>query len=90
MTYVILKLMIKIKFANLINIILNKEVIPELLQYQCNSQNICKELKRFIADKKLSIKQIDESHLALEMMGLNSNISATNKACNAIFDLLKT
>jgi lipid A disaccharide synthetase len=61
----------------------------ELLQNDCNSQNIHKELKRFIDDKNLSLIQINDTQKALEMIGLNSNISASKKACNAIFDLLK-
>jgi lipid-A-disaccharide synthase len=89
LTYLILKTLIKIKYANLLNLILNREIIPELLQNDCNSQNIHKELKRFIDDKNLSIKQINDTQKALEMIGLNSNISASKKACNAIFDLLK-
>ena len=89
LTYLILKTLIKIKYANLLNLILNREIIPELLQNDCNSQNIHKELKRFIDDKNLSLKQINDTQKALEMIGLNSNISASKKACNAIFDLLK-
>ncbi len=89
LTYLILKTLIKIKYANLLNLILNREIIPELLQNDCNSQNIHKQLRRFIDDKNLSLKQISDTQKALEMIGLNSNISASKKACNAIFDLLK-
>ena len=30
----------KVKFANIINIAANEEIIPELLQSKCNSKNI--------------------------------------------------
>jgi len=38
--YWILKFLVKVKFANIINIINNKEVIPELLQGECNAKEI--------------------------------------------------
>jgi lipid-A-disaccharide synthase len=38
--YLIMKFLIKVKFANIINIINNKEIIPELLQGECNSKEI--------------------------------------------------
>jgi len=38
--YLILKFLVKVKFANIINIINNKEVIPELLQGECNAKEI--------------------------------------------------
>ena len=38
--YWIMKFLINVKFANIINIINNKEVIPELLQGECNANEI--------------------------------------------------
>ena len=38
--YWIMKFLVKVKFANIINIINNKEVIPELLQGECNANEI--------------------------------------------------
>ncbi len=40
LNFIIAKLFLKIKFANMINIINNKEIIPELLQNECNSDEI--------------------------------------------------
>ena len=36
--YFIVKSLVKIKFANIINIAANKEIIPELLQSKCNAK----------------------------------------------------
>ena len=38
--FMIFKLLVNVKFANIINIINNKEVIPELLQSECNAKEI--------------------------------------------------
>ena len=38
--FLIIKLLVKVKFANIINIAAGEEIIPELLQSNCNSTNI--------------------------------------------------
>ena len=43
-SYLIAKMLVKIKFASLVNLILEKEAIKELLQYDCNSNNIDEQL----------------------------------------------
>ena len=37
--FLIVKMLIKVKFANIINISAKKEIIPELLQKECNAKN---------------------------------------------------
>ena len=43
-----MKSLVKVKFANIINIINNKEIIPELLQKECNSKEIFKSVIYFL------------------------------------------
>ena len=38
--FFIIKMLVKTKFANIINIAAKKEIIPELLQSNCNPQKI--------------------------------------------------
>ena len=45
--YLIVKLLVKIKFANIINIAANEEVIPELLQSKCNAKSIYNSVSIF-------------------------------------------
>ena len=40
LNFLIVKMLVKIKFANIINIINNKEIIPELIQKECNAKEI--------------------------------------------------
>ena len=42
--FMIFKLLVNVKFANIINIINDKEVIPELLQKECNAEEIFNQL----------------------------------------------
>jgi lipid-A-disaccharide synthase len=46
--FMIIKMLIKTKFANIINIAANEEIIPELLQSKCNPKNIFKIVSHYI------------------------------------------
>tara|TARA_B110000027_G_scaffold130686_1_gene153853 strand:- start:1269 stop:2402 length:1134 start_codon:yes stop_codon:yes gene_type:complete len=46
--FFIIKILVKIKFANIINIAANEEIIPELLQSKCNSKNIYNVVSDFL------------------------------------------
>ena len=50
--FFIIKMLIKVKYANIINIAANEEIIPELLQSKCNSKSIYN-----VVDKLLNNKQ---------------------------------
>ncbi len=43
LNYLLIKPFIKTKFGNILNIIANKEIIPELIQEKCNSNEIYKQ-----------------------------------------------
>lgn len=69
-THQIIKRIVKIKYANLLNIIVNREIIPELLQDNCNPQKIYDEMLKLINNKKLAQIQIEESQKSLISLGL--------------------
>ena len=50
----------KVKFANIINIVADKEIIPELLQEKCNPKDIFNKVDEFLSNPELSKKQINE------------------------------
>ena len=51
--FFLFKLLANVKFANIINIINNREVIPELLQKECNSEEIYKTVIYFLNHPEL-------------------------------------
>lgn len=53
-SYFIIKSMIKVKYANLLNILAGKELVPELLQGNCTAAKITEALKNQIANADLS------------------------------------
>ena len=58
-------MLVKIKFANIINIINNKEVIPELIQKECNSKEIYNSVVYFLKNPELMKKQISDCEKTL-------------------------
>lgn len=87
-TFFLLKMMIKIKFASLINIISNREIIPEYIQSEFNVENLVLALSDLLHDKEARKSQIAEATKILEKIGLNAEEKPSTKAANIILDLL--
>ena len=56
--FFIVKFLVKVKYANIINIAANKEIIPELLQSKCNSKNIFNTVDSFLNNKDAQNDQV--------------------------------
>ena len=59
--FLIIKMLVKVKFANIINIAANEEIIPELLQSECNSNNIYNKVDKLLSDKEALEKQVSKT-----------------------------
>jgi lipid-A-disaccharide synthase len=78
LNYLIVKLLIKIKYANIINIINNKEVIPELIQKECNAKEIYNSVVYFLKNPELMKQQIDDCEKTLSQ--IRSKTSSSDEA----------
>ena len=70
----IFKFLVNVKFANIINIINNKEVIPELLQSECNANEIFKSVNYLLKKPEL-IRKLKEKSITLDELGQMLKIS---------------
>ena len=68
LNYLIVRMLIKVKFANIINIAADEEVIPELLQSKCNAKNIFKNVSFFINNPERMKEQINKTQLILDKL----------------------
>ncbi|HJO77609.1 MAG TPA: lipid-A-disaccharide synthase [Pelagibacteraceae bacterium] len=59
--FFIVRVLVKVKFANIINISADEEIIPELLQSNCNPKNIYKTVDELLNNKQALEKQVRES-----------------------------
>ena len=76
LNYIIIKFLVKIKYANIINIINNKEIIPELIQGECNSKQIYSSVVYFLNNPDLMEKQIKDCQITLEEIRSKSSSSS--------------
>ncbi|MBN8512062.1 MAG: lipid-A-disaccharide synthase [Rickettsiales bacterium] len=83
-TFFLLKLMIKVKYATLINIIAGKEIIPEYIQSDFNVDNITHAIGDLLSDNKRSQSQVSEGQRILKNIGLNSEEKPSMKAAKII------
>jgi len=58
--YFIAKLLIKIKFVSLVNIIANKEVVKEYIQKEFNTENVIFEVQRVFKNEEYRNKMLSE------------------------------
>ena len=66
LNYLLIKPFINTKFGNILNIIAQKEVIPEFIQRKCNADEIYKKTKEFIDNDLLGKKLVTEYTKVLE------------------------
>ena len=84
--FMIFKLLVNVKFANIINIINDKEIIPELLQKECNPEEIYKTVIYFLKNPELIEKQLIDCGKTLE--GIKSKSSSSSEAASILSNYL--
>jgi len=82
LNFMIFKLLVNVKFANIINIINNREVIPELLQKECNAKEIFNTVIYFLKNPDLIKKQLSDCNKTLE--GIKSKTSSSNESASIL------
>jgi lipid-A-disaccharide synthase len=73
LTYAIAKLLVNVKFIGLTNLILNREVVPELIQGRCTAGNIAKEIQSL--DTSTQGIAFDELRMSLGHTGASERIA---------------
>ena len=66
LNYLLIKPFVKTKFGNILNIIAQKEIIPELIQDKCNADEIYRKAKEFIENDLLRKNLVNEYTKILE------------------------
>jgi lipid-A-disaccharide synthase len=84
--YLIMKLLVKVKFANIINIINNKEIIPELLQSECNAKEIYNSVVYFLKNPVLMQDQVINCNRTLNE--IRSKSSSSSEASSVLIKYL--
>lgn len=86
-SYQIAKRLVKIKYICLVNLIMDKEVVKELIQDEMTADNITKELNELL-NNPAKQKQLQQDYTALKQL-LTAGGNASANAAKIIYDLLK-
>ena len=73
--FLIVKILVKTKFANIINIAAKKEIIPELLQSNCNPKKIFEHASNYLDNPEKIEEQVNNTQLILNEFKTNSSPS---------------
>ena len=84
--YLIVRSLVKVKFANIINIAAGKEIIPELLQTKCNPKELFNSVTSFIENPNKIKEQIENTQSILKTF--KTDISSSKLASKALSKFL--
>ena len=87
-SYQIAKRLIKIKYISLVNLIMDKEVVKELIQEELTVQNVTTELDRILHNEN-KLRQVEEDYTTLRHM-LQQHGNASEKAAAIVYDFVET
>lgn len=86
-SYAIAKRIIKIKYISLVNLIMEKPVVTELIQHELTAENISEALEKILSDATL-IERIKADYIELQKI-LYSEVKASTKAASIIQSMLQ-
>lgn len=84
--YNVLSSILKIKYVSLVNIIMQREVVKELLQHNFNKANIVKELNAILFDENYKSNMLKDFDMIREKLGEEG---ASNRFAKEIVRLLR-
>ena len=87
LSYFLAKWMIKVKFISLVNLVMDKEVVKELIQGAMTEENIVKELELLLHNGKRQRQLLEDYE---ELKGRLGNAGASGKAVDVIIEAMKT
>ena len=85
-SYWIARYLIRVKYICLVNLILNKEAVKELIQGNLNTENLAAELDKLLHDFKRQRQLLEDYETLKDLMG---NAGASGKAAEIIVNGLK-
>lgn len=82
------KRLVTAKYASLINILLDKEVMPEHLIDQCTPDNLASSLKPLLLDETARAEQAGQLNKAIQMLGVGGQMTPSQKAAATVLGTL--
>jgi lipid-A-disaccharide synthase len=88
LTYVLARPFIHVEHITLINLVLNRRAIPELVQSECTPENLAAALKPLLTDKNARVRQVRDLKEAVRFFGVGQE-QPSLRAARAVLELAK-
>lgn len=88
-TVALYRRLIRVKYANLVNLMLDRMLVPELLQQDCRPERLAVELARLLDDPQARQEQIDGVAEVARWLG-QGDTPPSERAARAILDIVAT
>ena len=82
-TYILAAKLIKVKFLGLCNLLSNKMIVPEFLQYDCNVDELTHYVTQFFNDESRQVKMLEQ------LDKLRNSLSSEESDCS-LFNLVES
>jgi lipid-A-disaccharide synthase len=79
--------MVKVKYMHLLNLILDRAVVPELRQEDVNAERLAAEVERLLSDRAVSDAQVAQCQDALRQLGLGE-LSPSRRAADEVLAII--
>ena len=83
----LLRRMVRVKHIHLLNLILEREAVPELVQQDCNPERLGGAAERLLADRAARTAQITACREALRQLGLGA-LSPSRRAADEVLAII--
>jgi len=87
LTHWLLRRIVKVDYANLVNLIVEREAVPELIQQHCNPERLTAEIERLLDDPAAREAQLQAYRQALQGLGLGG-LSPSRRAAEVVLSLM--
>ena len=84
LTYILAKILVKIKYAGLINILANDLIVPELIESEFTPQNVFKEADKFLKNEGYRKSVLSKISAVISM--LDAGVNPFDAAADVIYD----
>jgi lipid-A-disaccharide synthase len=68
-TWFLARLLVKVPFVSIANLLVNREIIPELLQERCRPEDLAKEISKVLSDSERRKTMTDDLAQAVALLG---------------------
>ena len=87
-TWWLIKPLLKIKYACLINILADAEIVPEFIQDKCSAHLIAEKLQELFENEQMRLSQVEKSQEIIKAIGFKSKQKPSQLASEIIKQVL--